>query len=192
MKNKKIIIGLTGQIACGKGVIKNFLIKEYQASDYRFSTILRDVLTRLHIEQSRENIQKMSTLIRKTFGEDSLANAMSEDIKNDKHHFIVIDGIRRLDDIKHLKEVAGFFLVSIEADQKIRYQRLIERNENPGDAEKSFADFLKDEQGESELEIPKTMQSANFTIDNNGTWDQLWEQIHDLVKKIDKMNKEQK
>lgn len=188
MEKKKIIIGLTGQIACGKGVIKKFLIEHYKASDYRFSTILRDVLIRLDVEQSRENIQKMSTLLRQTFGEDILAKVMANDAKNDKHHFIVIDGIRRLADIKYLRDVSGFFLVSVEADEKIRYQRVIERNENPGDDKKTFAEFLQDQQEESEEQIPETMSKADFAIDNNGTWEELWEQIHQLVKKINQLD----
>ena len=185
MPNKKIIIGLTGQIACGKGVIKNFLIENYQASDFRFSTILRDILIRLHIEQSRTNIQKLSTLLRQTFGEETLANAMAEDIKNnDKNNFIVIDGIRRLADIKYIREIPGFFLVSIEASEKTRYQRVITRNENPGDDKKTFAEFLQDDAAETEAQIPETMAHADFIIKNDGTWEELWEQIHALVKKI--------
>lgn len=187
MNEKKIIIGLTGQIACGKGVIKKFLIEKYNASDYRFSTILRDVLTRLNIEQSRENIQKMSTLLRQTFGEDLLAKVMANDVKNDINNFIVIDGIRRMADIEYLKEIPGFFLVSIEANQKLRHQRVIERNENPGDDKKTFEDFLKDENAETEQQIPETMSKANFIINNDGTWDELWKQIHQLVKKINEL-----
>lgn len=191
MKKKKIVIGLTGQIACGKGVIKKFLINEYQASDYRFSTILRDVLIRIHVEQSRENIQKMSTLLRQTFGEDILANVMAQDIQNDNCHFIVIDGIRRLADIKHLREIPGFFLVSVEASEELRHQRVIERNENPGDDKKTFADFLKDQEDESESEIPNTMATADYVIKNDGSWDHLWDQIHDLVKKINALDDSQ-
>lgn len=187
MNEKKIIIGLTGQIACGKGVVKKFLIEKYNANDYRFSTILRDVLIRLNIEQSREHIQKISTLLRQTFGEDLLAKVMANDVKNDNHNFIVIDGIRRMADIKYLKEIPGFFLVSIEADQKIRHQRVIERNENPGDDKKTFEDFLNDEKSETEQQIPETMSKANFIINNDGTWDELWEQIHQLVKKINEL-----
>ncbi len=187
-KKKKIIIGLTGQIACGKGVIKKFLIEKYKASDYRFSTILRNILDRLDIEQSRKNMQKISIALRKTFGENVLAKAMAKDADEDKDDFIVIDGIRRMADIKYLKNVKGFFLVSVKADKKIRYQRVVQRNENKGDNKKTFAQFLNDEKQETELEIPKTMKKANFVIDNNGTWEELWEQIHQLVKKINTLD----
>ena len=187
MTNKKIIIGLTGQIACGKGVVKNFLIENYQANDYRFSSILRDVLKRLNIEESRVNIAKMSTLLRQGFSEDLLAQAMAKDVKNDPSTFIVIDGIRRMADIKFLKELDNFFLVSIEAEAEIRYQRVVERNENPGDDKKTWEDFLVDERAETEQQIPETMGQANFTINNNGSWDELWQEIHNLVKKINEI-----
>ncbi len=187
MPEKKIIIGLTGQIACGKGVVKKFLIENYHANDYRFSTILRDILKRLNIEESRTNIAKMSTILRQGFSEDLLAQTMANDVKNDESPFIVIDGIRRMADIKFLKELDNFFLVAIEADPKIRYQRVIERNENPGDAQKTWEDFLADENAETEQQIPETMSKADFTINNNGSWDELWEQIHNLVKKINEL-----
>lgn len=185
--SKKVIIGLTGQIACGKGVIKKFLIEKYNASDYRFSTILRDILIRLNIEQSRENIMKVSTFLRQTFGEDILAKVMANDVKKDETNFIVIDGIRRLADIKYLKDVPGFFLVSVEASEDIRYDRVVKRNENPGDDKKTFEEFLQDDIAETEEQIPETMKNANLKIDNNGTWDELWEQIHQLVKKINEL-----
>lgn len=185
--SKKIILGLTGQIACGKGVIKNFLIEKYQASDYRFSTVLRDVLIRLDIEQSRKNIQKVSTFLRQTFGEDTLAKAMAKDARNDSSSFIVIDGIRRLADIAYLKDIPGFFLISVEANEQVRYKRVLERNENPGDDKKTFEEFLEDDAAETEQQIPETMKSADFVINNNGTWDELWEQIHQLVKKVNEL-----
>lgn len=187
MPNKKIIIGLTGQIACGKGVIKKFLIENYEASDYRFSTILRDVLSRVHVEQTRVNIQKTSTLLRQTFGENILANVMAEDVKGNNDDFIVIDGIRRLADTEHLRKILGFFLISVEASEEVRYKRVIERNENPGDDKKTFAQFQADDIAETEVQIPETMEQADYKIDNNGTWEELWEQIHALVKKINEL-----
>ncbi len=101
---------------------------------------------------------------------------------------LVIDGIRRLADIKHLREIPGFFLVSVEASEELRHKRVIERNENPGDDKKTFADFLKDQNEESESEIPNTMAAADYVVNNDGSWDHLWDQIHDLVKKINELD----
>lgn len=181
---KKIVIGLVGQIACGKGVVKKYLIEKNNASDYRFSTILREAMTRLSIELSRENLQKFSTIIRQNFGEDILAKAIAKDAKDDNSPFIVIDGIRRMADIKYLKEMPEFRLISIEADKDIRLQRVIGRNENPGDDQKTMEEFEKDEIAEPEMQIPEVMSKADYKINNNGTWDELHKQINDIVKDI--------
>ncbi|HNX10728.1 MAG TPA: hypothetical protein PKI61_01150 [bacterium] len=180
----KIIIGLTGRIACGKGVIKKHLITKYHAKDYRFSTILRDILDRLHIKKSRENLQEISTLIRKNFGENTLANAMAGDVLQDSAEFIVIDGIRRMADIQNLRQMNGFKLIRVVANEQIRYERVVKRNENPGDAEKTLAEFQAEEQAETEMTIPEVMEHADFEIVNEGTFDDLEERIDDIVNLI--------
>ena len=184
MANQKIIIGLTGQIACGKGAIKKYLMEKYGASDYRFSTILRDILIRLQIEVNRENMQNLSTLLRQNFGEDTLAKAMAHDVENDPHDFIVIDGIRRMADITSLKDVSGFHLIKVTANEKLRFLRVVFRNENVGDDKKSFADFLDDQNQEAEAEVPIVMENATYEINNEGTFEELEANIDELVKKI--------
>jgi len=187
MENK-IVIGLTGQIACGKGVIKKHLMTTYGASDYRFSTILRDLLKRLHLESTRENLINISTILRHNFGDDLLAHAMAEDIKNDPAPFMVIDGIRRLADIKFLKEVHGFKLIRIVANEKLRHERVVSRNENTGDDQKTFADFLKDQQQETEIQIPEVMATADFEIVNEGSLTDLDQAVDDIIADIKKHN----
>jgi dephospho-CoA kinase len=90
----KIIIGLAGEIASGKDVTKKYLEINYGASCHRFSTILRDILNRLYLPIKRENMQDISTFLRQRFGEDLLAKIITEDVKNDPHEIVVVDGIR--------------------------------------------------------------------------------------------------
>jgi len=56
----KLIIGLVGPLASGKGVVKDYICEKYQAKSYKFSNTIRDVLKRLHIPISRENMQNIS------------------------------------------------------------------------------------------------------------------------------------
>lgn len=177
----KKIIGLVGHIACGKGTISEYLEKNYKASTYRFSTILRDVLNRLHIELTRENLQDISTLLRQRFGEDLLAKVMANDVKNDNTEIIVVDGIRRMADIKYLSELDNFILVSIEAEPKIRYERLVKRNENTGDSTKTFQEFLRDQEKEADAEIPEVMKNAKAITNNDSDFEELYKQIDNLI-----------
>ncbi len=184
MAQEKIILGFVGEMVSGKGTVCKYLQKKHNAGYHRFSTILRDVLDRLHKEESRGNMQKLSTMLRKHFGQNLLAKVISEDVKKDKHKIIVVDGIRRFSDIKYLKKIKGFKLVYIVADLKIRYERLIRREENPDDKIKSFNQFKKDQKQESEREILKVGKTADFIIDNNKGYKALYKEVEEILKKL--------
>jgi dephospho-CoA kinase len=183
---KKTIIGLVGELASGKDVTKKYLQDNYGASCHRFSTILRDVLGRLYLPIVRENLQDLSTILRGRFGEDLLAKIIAEDVKNDPHEIIVVDGIRRDADMAYLKTLPGFVLLSLEVEPKTRYERLIKRQENADDASKTYEQFLADGQKETELEIPHVMASANYKINNNGTLEELYRQIENIIIELEK------
>jgi len=183
---KKIIIGLVGEIASGKDVTKKYLEKNYGASCHKFSTILRDLLKRLYLPINRENLQDISTILRQRFGEDLLARIIAEDVSNDPHEMIVVDGIRREEDIAYLKKIPGFSLVSLEVAPEKRYERLVKRNENEGDAEKTYEQFLADGRKETELTIPAIMAKAEYAIDNNGSLLELNKQIENIVITLEK------
>lgn len=182
----KIIIGLAGQLASGKEEAKKYLEEEHGAGSYRMSSILRDVLNRLYIPIERINLQSLSLALRDCFGSDTLARVIAEDAKNDSHEIVIIDGVRRLDDIVKLKDLPNFYLVSIDADPKIRYERMKLRNENGGDAEKSYAQFLEDGAREAELQIPEVMSKAKFKINNNGSKTELYKQLEDMLTTLEK------
>ncbi len=183
---KKTIIALAGEVASGKDVTKKYLEDNYGASCHRFSTILRDVLGRLYLPIVRENLQNLSTLLRQNFGEDLFAKIVAEDVKNDPHEIIVIDGIRREADIVHLKLLSGFVLLSIEVEAKTRYERLINRRENADDASKTYEQFLADGQKEAELDIAKVMSTADYKLDNNGNLESLYNQIEKIIIELEK------
>jgi dephospho-CoA kinase len=184
----KIIFGFVGQIASGKGTAVAYLKEKHGASTVRFSTMLRDVLDRLCLEQSRENMQKMSRIVRENFGEDTLAKVIAEDAKKNPAELMAIDGVRRPDDIKYLAQIPGFVLVNIFADMEKRFQRIIARGENTDDTKKTFEQFKADHEQEAELKIEEIASTAQEKIDNNGTVEELHQQLDALVKKYGSKN----
>jgi len=182
----KIILGFVGPLASGKDASKKYIEEKYGASSHRFSTMLRDILNRIYVPINRENMQNISLDLRMRFGSDTLARVIAEDVKNDNHEFIVVDGVRRMDDIVNLKHVEGFYLVGIEAKEEIRFERMKLRNENLGDDKKTFAEFLEDCKREAELEIPEVMRNANFTLNNDGDFQELYKQIDEIIVSLKK------
>lgn len=177
----KMVLGLAGEMASGKGTVAEYIQKKCNTSSHRFSTMLRDVLDRLHLEQSRDNLQALSTMIRKTYGEDTLARVMAEDVKADGADIVVVDGVRRLDDIKYLKELPEFQLVYIDVDIKTRYERIIGRSENIDDQNKTFEEFVAESKDESEAQIVGLKEYADVIVDNSGSVEDLYKQIDALI-----------
>lgn len=181
MNKEKIVIGLAGKLACGKGTISDYLIKNYGAIMHRFSDSLREVLSIYDLSISRDNMQNLSTVLRQHFSEDILAKAMVKKAREAKNDIIVIDGVRRFTDVKNFFKLRNFYFIFIETDQNKRYQRYIKRNENTGDAEMTFQDFQKKDSAESESQIDSLKDKAHFIIDNNGTFEELYQQVDKVL-----------
>ena len=179
--NKKIIIGIVGENASGKSTLTNYICEKYNAKSFRFSDILSDVLTRIHTENSRENLQKLSTTLRQQFGEDILSKTLALDMTTSSAEVTVTEGIRRPSDIAFLKELPGFVLVAINTDMRTRFERLHTRGEKADDATKTWEDFLIDANHEAELQIKEIAATATITLDNNTTKENLFAQVNSFM-----------
>jgi dephospho-CoA kinase len=180
----KIILASVGQIASGKGVFVDYIKEKFNSNSYKFSTPLRNILDRIGEEQSRENMQDLSTILRERFGQDLLAKIIVKDAQEDSQEVVLVDGVRRVADIKYLKELEGFYLINVQADEKIRYERIKSRGENPGDKEKTWEEFQKDAQAETEVSIREVAEQASFTIENNGSLEEYHNQIEKIINEI--------
>lgn len=180
----KIILGMTGLLAAGKTTVSQYLVKNHGASLYAFSTPLRDILDRVYLEHSRKNMQDLSSDLRETFSQDILSTTIAHDVEKDKNNIVIVEGVRRLSDIKHLRNLPGFKLINFTADQKTRWERLVAREQNPDDGDKTFEEFKQDEQAEAEQQIAEVASTAEFTIDNNGTVEEAKRQMEEILKKI--------
>lgn len=178
----KKIIGFAGEMVCGKTTAAQYLIEKYGATSYRFSTILRDVADRLHLEHSRSNLATLSTILRENFGQDLLAKAVAQDVAETDAEVIVIDGVRRLEDIRYLSEMPEFALVYINADLNTRYERVTKRRENADDATKTLEEFKEDNAAEAEREIPELKKHARLGIDNMGSLEEFYERLDVVMK----------
>jgi dephospho-CoA kinase len=177
----KIILGIAGEIASGKGTVAKYIRERYNGNAHRFSTVLRDVAKRMYLEENRENLQKISTIMRENFFDDILSSVIAKDVESDEHEIIAIDGVRRLADITYLQKIPSFKLVYIETDMEKRYERIILRGENTDDKTKTFEEFKKDHEREAELQIKDLKNQADFIVDNNGSFEELYQQVDEII-----------
>ncbi|MEK7102151.1 MAG: AAA family ATPase [Patescibacteria group bacterium] len=97
----KIILGFVGEMASGKGTVVSYIQEKYGAATYSFSTMLRDMLDRLYLPHTRDNMIDLSVWVRGHFGEDVMARTMANDIEKDPHDIVAVEGIRRPADIEY-------------------------------------------------------------------------------------------
>lgn len=177
----KIIFGLVGLQGCGKGTLADILREKYGAGYFRFSAILSDIMERLAMEKTRDNYTKLSIALRQAVGEDALSYAVERAALAAPQDIVVIDGIRRPEDIVALEPLPHFHLIAIEADQELRFERMKKRGEKATEATMSWEKFLEDEGAETERTIPFTMTRAKYHLSNNGTREAFEQAIQSLL-----------
>ncbi len=173
------VYGLIGPIASGKSIVADYLITKKCASYYRFSDVLRDLLLRLHKENTRENLQGLGVALRQVFGDDILSETIKRDIVCDDSEIIVVDGIRYPEELSLVKNLGGE-IIYITAPDESRYKRVLARATR-GEAGISLDEFRENEQRPTERMISQLGEKADHRIDNDGTVDQLIERLVSIV-----------
>jgi len=179
-----MIIGLTGTMSAGKGEVVKYL-KNKGFEHYVYSDILKEIAKQRNIEPTRKNLQELGTKIKK---ESKNPGILSKEIlKKIKTNKAAVDGIRNADEIMELKKRRNVYIISVTAQQKLRYQRLKKRK-RAGDP-KTFEEFKKADNLENRgktkgQNINKCLKMADFTINNNSSLEQLKENIEKIFQTI--------
>lgn len=189
-KKEKIVLGIVGEIAAGKGELAQYVEKKYGGSAYRSSEVLRDILKRMYLPETRENVQEASMMIREFFGEDIISKVNSEDIKESRTGIVAIDGLRRKEDFKYFQKEFNFKVIYVDADIEKRFARISKRSENQGDRGKTFQEFKRDHQKETEKKIRGLKKTADYVVENNGTLREFRAKIEKIMENI--INNKQK
>lgn len=180
----KLIIGLVGQAGSGKGTLADMLIERYGAGYVRFSGILSEVLETLGVEKSRDNFIAVSKAVRNAFGEDVLSYAVEKKSLAAPEELIVVDGIRRPEDIVALEPLPQFRLISINVPMETRFERMKKRSEKAGETDMSWEEFQAQEEAETERTIPSAMERAWKSVTNEGSKEELEQQMSEIMKEL--------
>jgi len=168
-----------GEIASGKSIVARHLIEKREASYYRFSDVLRDILERLHLPNTRENLQSLGVALREPFGKDILANALKGDIGGDPADIIILDGIRYADEFDMIKDMGGR-IIYVTAPAQTRFERVLKRGTR-GEDSITLEEFLGNEAKPTEIGIKELGDDADHIIENTGTMEELLARVDEIL-----------
>ena len=97
----------------------------------------------------------------------------------------IIESLRAVGEVEALKKKENFRFFAIDADPKLRYERVVLRGSETDKI--SFEEFIANEEREMNNEDPtkqnigKCMQMADHVFTNNGTFEELNQQIEEVI-----------
>ncbi len=180
------IIGITGTLGAGKGVVVDYLAKQYGFTHYSAREFLAEEVRRRGLEVNRDTLVAVGNELRAIHHPGYVIEQLfNEAFQAGKD--AVIESIRTVGEIEVLRKYPAFLLLAIDAEPHIRYER-IRRRASSTDAI-SFERFCDDEQREmvsddpNKQHIAECIKRADVKIVNNGTLDDLRHQIDEVMEK---------
>ena len=197
MASKKkyiVFVGVVGQIAVGKGVLVDYLIKKLGFTSFSLSSILHDELEKRKIKKfTRETLQNIGDELRNRYGNDVLARRAINKLLHEGEKHVVIEGIRNTGEVEFLKKNPNFVLIGVKANRELRFKRLLKRSK-PWDP-KNWTDFVRVDrrdlgigQNKSGQQVGKCLAYCDYILTNNKDTTDFQRKVDNLMKKIFKLN----
>jgi len=180
-----VIIGLTGRNAAGKGVAAEFL-KSKGFAFHSLSDVIREEVARRKLQVTRDNLIATGRELRAHHGTGYLAERVLERIEPGQNY--VVDSFRHEDEVAAFRRTSNFHLLAIQADAKVRFERIKARKrESDPQTYEAFIELENKESTSLQAEgqnLTATEAVANHTIDNNGPVDAFHAKLAELVPKL--------
>lgn len=176
------IIGIIGPKAAGKDTIANYILARHPGGSHRFAEILDDILISLSLPITRENEVKLVHL-RDVFGPNTLPKALAKKISAENNDLVLITGIRFQNELDFIRSYPSNKVIYVDSDLKNRYERQITRRQKADDMI-SYEKFIETERARTEVEIEPLKAQADFVVENNGSQEQLYEQVDRILQGI--------
>lgn len=176
---KKVVIGVMGSIASGKGIVARFLKKNYGFNVINMGNLIRIEAKKRKIPINRENLHNLQAELRKEKPHYFIKKVIEKINKSRKRKWVV-DGVRNPDQAELLKKKFNALLIYIDAPQKLRWERARKRHRKE-EAKESFMDFVRKEREENKIfKFNKTKSYADYIIINDKTKRELHKKLKNL------------
>lgn len=181
---KMIIIGITGTLGAGKGTIVDYLIKTQGFKHFSAREFITRELKKRNLPQNRDTLTSVANELRSIHSPSYIIDMLYEEAEESGQNSI-IESIRTPGEVESLRKKDHFLLLAVDADSKIRYERITERKSATDNV--SYETFVANEKREMTSEDPnnqnlsKCISMADFVLENDGDLENLHHQIDKII-----------
>lgn len=179
----RVVIGLTGPNAAGKGEVARFLAARGFAV-HSLSDIVREQALEAGLDTSRGHLIETGRRLRRRGGAGVLAELLLPRLSGR----VVVDSIRHPAEVEVFRRLPCFHLLGIDADVALRFERARRRG-RAGDAEDLEAfraqEALENRPAEDSQQLAATLALADAVVRNDGTLDELIAAVRKVLERWD-------
>ncbi len=180
-----MILGITGFNASGKSTVAKYL--EGKGFLYlSMNKILSEECKKRGISNDRDNLVVVANELRAELGPSALVKIAKNYFNNAEN--IVIESLRNPEEVRELRNETNFYLLGMNADIKLRYERAKQRARDNEII--SFEKFIANEKrelsndSENAQKLLDTYKLKDFEIINDQDLENLYERIDILLSLI--------
>lgn len=170
------IVGIAGTNASGKDTLGHLRAKLQHANMVSLSDILRRELDKRGLSHERDNLRRLGDEWRTSEGPQVLAKRTIERYNQEKategYQGLTVTSIRNAEEARAIQD-AGGKIIWVDADRKIRYERIRSRNLGRPEDQKTYEEFVAEEEtelhptsGDTLLNMSAVREIADITITN--------------------------
>ncbi len=183
-----LIIGITGTLGAGKGTIVEYLVNNWGFTHFSVREFLLEIIRKRGLAENRDNMVSVANELRRFHGNSHIVEQLYLRATTSGNNTI-IESIRNTGEIDGLRKLGTFFLIAVDAAPEIRYSRIQDRQSETDHI--SYDEFLANELREltsvdpNAQNIRACMDQADFLLENNGSIEELHQQIDNVFNRID-------
>lgn len=181
-----MIIGITGTNGAGKGAVVDYLVQKEGFKHYSARDFITEEIKRRELPVDRSSMREVANDLRLTHGPAYVIESLFKRAEDDGADAI-IESVRAVGEAQFLK-AHGALLIAVDAERASRYDRAVRRGSATDKVD--FATWVAQEEREwhnseeHDMNIPAVMAQADYTVMNEGSFEELHAQIEKILSEI--------
>lgn len=182
-----MIIGITGTLGAGKGTVVKYLVETKGFHHLSARALFQELMEEQGIPVDRDQMVQFANGLRAKHGADYVVRELYKKAQAQGGD-VVIESIRTVGEVETLREFAEALLLAVDADQKLRYDRIHGRGSELDHV--TFEKFVEQEQTEMRSDDPNkqniaaVMALADHTIRNDNDTEALFHAVEEFLIKF--------